>query len=77
MSQSYSKKYTMPHLNGFAAAAVLVVAALFIAWRAFSVLENGVAGVSILLLPLGYCLANTRACCPSRAFFGCFRFTAR
>lgn len=24
MSQSYSKKYTMPHLNGFAAAAVLV-----------------------------------------------------
>jgi len=33
MSQSYSKKYTMPHLNGFAAAAVLVVAALFIAWR--------------------------------------------
>ena len=70
MSQSYSKKYTMPHLNGFAAAAVLVVAALFIAWRAFSVLENGVAGVSILLLPLGYCFTRFRVVQPNTALVG-------
>ena len=70
MSQSVSQKYMMPYLNGFAAAAVLVVAALFIAWRAFSVLENGVAGVSILLLPLGYCFTRFRVVQPNTALVG-------
>ena len=70
MSQSYSKKYTMPHLNGFAAAAVLVAITLFVVWRMFSALENGAGGLGFLLLPLGYCFTHFRVVQPNTALVG-------
>ena len=70
MSQSYSKKYTMPHLNGFAAAAVLVAITLFVVWRMFSALENGAGGLGFLLLPLGYGFTRFRVVQPNTALVG-------
>ena len=67
MSQSYSKKYTMPHLNGFFAATLLVVIALCSLALVFA--SRGGA-FAIVIPPLVYACTRFRTVPPNTALVG-------
>lgn len=67
MSQTFSEKYTMPYLNGFVAAAILLIIAMF----SVSVLFSGSLVWSVIVgLPLFYCLTRFRVIQPNTALVG-------
>lgn len=66
MSQTQSSKYEMPYLNGFVMAAILAIAALFVAFQAIS----GSLPLVVVLLPIFYCLTRFRTIQPNTALVG-------
>ena len=67
MGQSNSQKYTMPYLNGFTAAILLLVALLFVAML---VVASGGKAFGILLLPVVYGFTRFRVVQPNTALVG-------
>lgn len=66
MSQTQSSKYEMPYLNGFVMAAILAIAALFVAFQAIS----GSLPLVVALVPIFYCLTRFRTIQPNTALVG-------
>lgn len=66
MSQTQSSKYEMPYLNGFVMAAILAIAALFVAFQAIS----GSLPLVVVLVPIFYCLTRFRTIQPNTALVG-------
>lgn len=66
MTQSYSEKYEMPHLNGFVALAILVILGLVVVGLFFA----GGVFATILALPLAYCATRFRTIDPNTALVG-------
>lgn len=67
MSQTFSEKYTMPYLNGFVAAAILLVVGIF---TLSTVWAGGPVLAVIIGVPLIYCITRFRIIQPNTALVG-------